>query len=63
LFYTIDPFPTEFEDEEWNNGTGLYIARKILKRHNGWIKTANGVDYTKGIPEPYIKFTVTIPYN
>ena len=63
LFYTIDPFPNEFEDEEWNNGTGLYIARKILKRQNGWIKTSNGVDYTKGTPEPYIKFVITLPYN
>lgn len=63
LFYTIDPFPNEFEDEEWNSGTGLYIVRKIVKRYNGWVKTANGIDYTKGTPEPYIKFTITIPYK
>lgn len=63
LFYTIDPFPTEFEDEEWNSGTGLYIVRKIVRKHNGWCKTANGADYTKGTPEPYVKFTITIPYS
>ncbi|OHD18258.1 MAG: hypothetical protein A2086_04070 [Spirochaetes bacterium GWD1_27_9] len=63
LFYTIEAFPTGSDDEEWNNGTGLYIVRKIVKRHNGWIKTANGIDYTKGAPEPYVKFSITLPYN
>jgi len=61
LFYTINPFPTTYKEEEWTSGTGLYIIRKILKKHNGWIETANGVDYSREVPMPYIKFTVTLP--
>ncbi|NBC29273.1 MAG: response regulator [Spirochaetes bacterium] len=46
LFYTIESFPVHFDEEEWSDGTGLYVARKLLKRQNGWIKASNGVDYT-----------------
>lgn len=61
LFYTIEAFPNPFDEEEWANGTGLFIVRKILKKFDGWIKSANGIDYTKGDPIPYIKFSINLP--
>ncbi len=63
LFYTIEPFPVEIEEEEWKGGTGLYIARKIINRHNGLIRNANGVDYSQGSPSPFVKFLITLPYR
>ncbi len=41
LFYTIDPYPSYLDTEEWRDGTGLYIARKLMKRFGGWIEAAN----------------------
>jgi DNA-binding response OmpR family regulator len=61
LFYTIEGFPTSLEEEEWGDGTGLYVCRKVIQRMNGCITTGNGVDYTGETPEPFIRFTVTIP--
>jgi len=61
LFYTIDSFPRELEEEEWGDGTGLYVARKLVSRMNGWISSGNGVDYTGDIPQTFVRFTVTIP--
>ncbi len=62
LFYTIDAFPTQLEEEEWSDGTGLYVCRKLMKRQNGWISTSNGIDYTGDSPESFIRFTLTLPY-
>ena len=61
LFYTIDGFPSYLSEEEWSDGTGLYVARKLIRKHNGWIRTNNGVDYTGTTPETFVKFTVTLP--
>jgi len=63
LFYTIESFPNYLEEEEWSDGTGLYVARKLIYRHDGWIKCSNGLDYTKEKPEPYLKFDVSLPYH
>jgi len=63
LFYTVEAFPTTLPEEEWSNGTGLFIARKMIKKHGGWLKTLNEIDYTKGTPSAYIKFVATIPYS
>jgi DNA-binding response OmpR family regulator len=63
LFYTIEGYPVYLEEEEWSDGTGLYVCRKLLKRQNGWIKAANGVDYTGDHPETFVKITVTVPYS
>jgi DNA-binding response OmpR family regulator len=62
LFYTIEAFPTELEGEDWIDGTGLYVSRKLLRRHGGWITAANGLDYTTGdVPETMVSLTVTLP--
>jgi DNA-binding response OmpR family regulator len=61
LFYTIEAYPNICSEEEWGNGTGLFIARKIAKKHNGWLETVNEIDYTKGHPVPLVKFTLTLP--
>lgn len=63
LFYTIENFPTPLEEENWTNGTGLYICRKIISKLGGWITNSNGLDYTKGEPINYLKFKITLPYN
>ncbi len=63
LFYTIDSFLRELEEEEWGDGTGLYVARKLIQKMNGWITTGNGVDYTGANPSTYVRFAVTIPVS
>jgi CheY-like chemotaxis protein len=63
LFYTIEGYPVYLDEEEWSDGTGLYVCRKLLKRQNGWIKAANGIDYTGDSPETFVKITVTVPYS
>jgi len=60
LFYTIESFPSHIEEEEWSDGTGLYVARKLLKRQGGWMKASNGVDYTGDRPETVVSVTVTL---
>jgi signal transduction histidine kinase len=61
LFYTIDAFRTELPGERWGYGTGLYVVRKLVKRHGGWVSAGNGVDYTTGTPETMVRVTVTLP--
>lgn len=61
LFYTIEKFPRNIDEEEWINGTGLYICRKIITEHSGWLETTNEIDYTKENNEVNVKFSVTLP--
>lgn len=61
LFYTIEAFPVSIEEEDWSDGTGLYVVRKLLQRQDGWVKAGNGVDYTGDTPEPFVKVTMTLP--
>ncbi|MFW5695936.1 MAG: response regulator [Alkalispirochaeta sp.] len=61
LFYTIEAFQTSAPDEQWGYGTGLYVVRKLLRRHGGWVSAANGVDYTRGIPETMVRITMSLP--
>lgn len=61
LFYTVDSFPHDFEEEEWGDGTGLYVARKLIGRMGGWITTGNGVDYTGDKPLTFVRFAVSLP--
>jgi signal transduction histidine kinase len=61
LFYTIDAYPNRLPEEEWSDGAGLYISRKLLKRQNAWLKTASGTDYSGGTGTPFVRFTITVP--
>jgi DNA-binding response OmpR family regulator len=61
LFYTIESFPSHIEEEHWSDGTGLYVARKLMKRQQGWMKASNGVDYTGDAPETVVSVVVTLP--
>ncbi len=63
LFYTIESFPTHLDEEKWSDGTGLYVARKLLKRQDGWIKASNGVDYTGDRPETVVRVVATLPLH
>ena len=61
LFYTIEKFPTYLDEEEWKDGFGLYVCRKLLNKQNCLLTTVNGINYTKEPAEPFVKFTITIP--
>lgn len=61
LFYTVESFPISLDEEEWSDGTGLYVVRKLVRRQGGWVKAANGVDYTGGSPQTFVKVTMTLP--
>jgi DNA-binding response OmpR family regulator len=61
LFYTLDAFPTAIPEERWKDGSGLYIARQLLKRFGASIAVANGLDYTRDIPRPIVRFAVRLP--
>ncbi|MFP4431622.1 MAG: response regulator [Spirochaetaceae bacterium] len=61
LFYTLDAFPTAIPEEQWKDGSGLYIARRLLKRFGASIEVANGLDYTRDIPRPIVRFAVRLP--
>lgn len=61
LFYTIERLPVRIEEEEWSQGTGLYIVRKLLQKMNGHITAQNIIMHTYGSTIPYVKVTVYIP--
>ncbi len=61
LFYTIEAFQTINENEEWTNGTGLYISRKLAHKMGGWIECKNITDYRNGNNTIYVEFTYIIP--
>jgi signal transduction histidine kinase len=61
LFFTIEAFPEYLPEEAWTDGTGLYIARKIMKRMGGWISAHSGVDYTWKNPQPIVRISIRLP--
>ncbi len=61
LFYTIEDLPTRIPEEEWSQGTGLYIVRKMLQKMNGEINIRNIVMHTPNSSIPYVKSTIYIP--
>lgn len=63
LFFTIEAFPEYIPEEEWTDGTGLYIARKIMKRFGGWVAAHSGVDYTWKKPQPMVRVDLRIPLS
>jgi len=61
LFFTIEAFPEYIPEEQWTDGTGLFIARKILKQIGGWIAAHSGVDYTWKTPQPMVQVEMRFP--
>lgn len=58
LFYTIEPYYIHLEGEEWTEGTGLYVCRRLLKMQNCLLETSNGLDYTGDEPEQFLSFNI-----
>ncbi len=61
LFFTIEGFPVRIEEEEWSDGTGLYLARRLIRRQGGWIRNSSGVDYSRGESRPFVTFRISFP--
>lgn len=61
LFYSIEAFPLEIPQEKWRYGTGLYIARRLIRRQEGTLTAVTGVDYSGGGREPFVQLTMTLP--
>jgi FixJ family two-component response regulator len=61
LFFTIEGFPVYLDEEKWSDGTGLYLSRRLVRRQQGWIRNASGVDYSRGEPRPFVTFRISFP--
>jgi FixJ family two-component response regulator len=61
MFYSLDPAGHTIDGEEWRDGSGLYIARKLMKRMGGWIRAGNGSDQTQGQPRVVVNVVVELP--
>lgn len=61
LFFTIEGFPVYLDEEKWSDGTGLYLARRLIRRQGGWIRNAGGVDYSRGESRPFVTFRIPFP--
>ena len=61
IFYTIEPYTNRIKEEEWIDGTGLYICRKILKMQNCTIFCHNSNDFTGKKTSLFNNMNITIP--
>lgn len=61
LFFTIEAFPLYLDEESWTDGSGLYIARKLIHRMDGWLSVHSGVDYTVSPAQPVVRMDTHIP--
>jgi FixJ family two-component response regulator len=61
MFYSIDSAGHTIEGEEWRDGTGLYIARRLMKRMSGWIRAGNGSDQSRGQARVVVNVTLELP--
>ncbi|THB62815.1 MAG: DNA-binding protein, partial [Spirochaetaceae bacterium] len=41
--------------------SGLYIARKLIKRQGGWIRVGTGTDHTGPRSAPVVRMTILLP--
>lgn len=61
LFYTIDNYPKRIQEEEWSQGSGLHIVKKLLQKMNGEINTRNVAIHTPFESLSYVKTTFYLP--
>lgn len=61
LFFTMEGFPEYLPEESWTDGSGLFIARKLMRLMGGWITANSGVDYTPARPQPLVRMEVRLP--
>ncbi len=61
LFYTMESFEMQHDDEEWSHGTGLFISRRLAQRMDCWIDCKNITDFRNGEKNIYVEFNYIIP--
>ena len=61
LFFTIESFSNTIDEEEWPDGTGLYVARKLLGRMGAIIGNRSVMDYTGNKPQPLVQLGLGFP--
>ncbi len=61
LFFSIEAFPEYLPEEQWTDGSGLYIGRRLMRLMNGWMLTHSGIDYTLEVPQPIVRIDVRFP--
>ena len=61
LYFTIENFHTSHPREEWSDGTGLYVVRKLLGRMGALVATTSGIDYSGDPPRPIVQFAIAFP--
>jgi len=60
LFYTFESFPVHIAEEEWSQGSGLYIVRKMVEKMKGCIDGGNIIMHRAGQAIPYVKVTISL---
>jgi FixJ family two-component response regulator len=63
MFYSIDPAGHTIEGEEWRDGSGLFIVRKLMKRMGGWVKACNAKDLSADKPRVVVNVTLEFPLD
>ena len=63
LFFSIEAFPEYLPEEKWTDGSGLYIARRLMRLMDGWIIAHSGIDYTPDPPQPLVRMDVRVPLH
>lgn len=61
LFYTLEKFPVRIPEEEWSQGSGLYIVKKLINKMNGEIEAKNVIMHTPERPVLFVKTTIYLP--
>jgi len=60
MFNTLEGFPVQIPEEEWSQGTGLYIVRKMIEKMGGGIDARNIVMHTPQNAVPYVKVSISL---
>ena len=60
-FYSIEKFQRYLPGERWRDGTGLFVARRLVQRFGGCVDATNGVDYTESEPRGTVRMRIAFP--